>query len=99
MALDLVQKTHQRHRYKVYCDGSSYKGGVGAAAVLYKHNRIVKTSRFYLGSPNEHMVYEAELVGILLVLHLLHTLLPAYQYYDNKPQQPRHNSCTKQPKA
>ena len=43
-ALDLVQKTHQWHWYKVYCDRSSYEGGVGTAVVLYKHNRIIKTS-------------------------------------------------------
>ena len=40
-------------------------------AILYKNNRITKTSRIYLGTPDKHNIYEAELVGILLALYLL----------------------------
>ena len=65
---------HRTMKYKVYCDGSLLEGGVGAAAILYKNDRILKVRRAYLGKDNEHMVYEAELVGILLVLSLLHNL-------------------------
>lgn len=73
-ALELAQKTHESIQYKVYSDGSSYEGGVGASAILYKNDRIVKICRYHLGTPTEHTVYEAELVGILLALFLLTTL-------------------------
>ena len=53
-------------KYKVYCNRSSIEGGVSAAAILYKNNQLIKTKRVYLGSANEHTIFEAELVGILL---------------------------------
>ena len=42
IALDIVQKNHRTHKYKVYCDGSSFDGRVGAATILYKNNSITK---------------------------------------------------------
>ena len=71
IALELAQKTHHTVKYKVYCDGSSYKGRVRAAAILYKNNRILERCRFKLGTPEEHTIYKVELVGIILTLHLL----------------------------
>ena len=56
---------------KVYCNGSGFEGGAGASAVLYKDNHVVKSLHFYLGPLTEHTVYESELVGLLLALHLL----------------------------
>lgn len=53
-----------------YSDGSGYKGGVGAAAVLYVGEEEVQTLRFRLGSDLDHEVYEAECVGLILSLHL-----------------------------
>jgi len=47
------------------------EGGVGAAAVLYRGFRPRKTLRHYLGSMDEHMVYEGECVGMLLGLELI----------------------------
>ena len=70
-ALDLSNKSHCALCYKVYCDGSSYEGGVGAAVILYKNNCVLKTIWYKLGTPEEHTVYKVELVGIILPLHLL----------------------------
>ena len=70
-ALQLANTTHAATQYKVYCDGSGFEGGAGAAAVLYKGNREIKSLRLYLGPTTEHTVYESELVGLLLALCLL----------------------------
>ena len=61
----------QTHKFKVYCDGSCIDGSVGAAAILHKGNRIIETSRCHLGTAEEHTIYEAELVGIILNLAML----------------------------
>ena len=74
IVLKRAKKTYRSFCYKVYCDGSSFEGGVGAAALLYKNNRLIKISKAHLGTSSEHTVYKAKLVGILLVHNLL-TLL------------------------
>jgi ribonuclease HI len=56
---------------RVYSDGSAVDGGVGGAAVLMKDGVMVREKRFYLGKVEEHMVYEAEVVGMILAVHLL----------------------------
>ncbi|GBE90128.1 hypothetical protein SCP_1801520 [Sparassis crispa] len=57
----------------VYSDGSDIDGGVGAAAVLYRRDRATpKILHFYLGKSTEHTVYEAEDVGLVLAIRLLH---------------------------
>ena len=73
-AFTLAQRSHQLAHYKAYSDGSCFKNGVGAAAILYKNNNMIQISRFYLSTPDKHTLYEAELIGILLVLHLLTNL-------------------------
>ena len=40
-------------------------------AVLYKNNEVIQVSRYYLGMPEEHTVYKAELIRIILTIHLL----------------------------
>lgn len=52
----------------MYCDGFSLEGGVGAPAILYKNNRLLKMGRAYPGMADEHTVYEAEQVGVLELL-------------------------------
>ncbi|KAF8597945.1 hypothetical protein BDV93DRAFT_451977, partial [Ceratobasidium sp. AG-I] len=52
-------------------DGSMVNGKVGAAAVLIKQGAMDKTAKFHLGPDTEHEVYEAELIGLQLALHLL----------------------------
>ena len=56
---------------RVYSDGSGFKGVIGASALPYINERLVKVLRTHLGSSLEHTVYEAEGVGLLMGLHLL----------------------------
>ena len=56
---------------KAYTDGSAIEGKVGAAATLPRAGRAARTLHFHLGLESEHTVHEAELVGILLGLHLI----------------------------
>ena len=62
---------HLNHIYKVYSDGSGFKGGISASAVLYKKDKVTKVLCYYLGTSKEHTVYEAEGVGAAMGLHLL----------------------------
>ena len=75
LTLECAQKTHHALCYKVYCDGSRLCEGVRAVAILYKNDRVVKISRFHLSTANEHTVYKAELVRVLLVLNPLINLV------------------------
>ena len=54
---------------RVYSDGLGIDGQVGAAAVLFQQDKVPRVLRFHLGTAPDHMVYEVELVGLLLVLH------------------------------
>lgn len=49
----------------------SIEGGVGAATILYNDDRIIETSEHHLRMSEDHTVYEAELIGIILALALL----------------------------
>jgi ribonuclease HI len=58
---------------KVYSDGSEINGKVGAAAVILKPGQAPRTLHYHLGSDAEHTVQEAELVGLMLGIHLIQT--------------------------
>ena len=58
---------------QIYSDGSAIDGKVGAAAILMKSGTITKTLHYHLGPASEHTVHEAELVGLILGLHLIRT--------------------------
>ena len=73
-ALQHASIAHNLAHYKEYCNRSGFQDGVGAAAVLYKGNKAVKMLCLHVGSVTEHTVYEMELIGIILMFHLL-TLL------------------------
>ena len=73
-ALPLAQLTDNTVPVRVYSDGSGFEGGIGASAILYLKNRLMKSIRFFLGSDQEHTVYKAEGVGLIMGLHLLSTL-------------------------
>ena len=60
---------------KIYSDGSAHDGNVGAAAILTKNGKTLRTLHYHLGSVDEHTVFEAELAGILMGLHLIETNL------------------------
>ena len=55
----------------VFSDGSCINGSVGMAASLWIKGRRKKTITYHLGHENEHTIFEAELVGVILALHLL----------------------------
>jgi len=54
----------------IYTDSSCYKDKVGALAVLYINGLETESLKHQLGMKQEHTVFEAELVGILLGTHL-----------------------------
>ena len=58
---------------KIYTDGSAHGGNVRVVAVLMIRGRKTKVLRYRLGTIEEHTVFEAEVVGILLRLHLIKT--------------------------
>ena len=66
-----MNNNHISTHYKVYSDSSGFEGGASASAILYKDNRVIKSLYYYLGPLTEHTVYESELIGLLLALHLL----------------------------
>src|SRR6266481_9251049 len=56
---------------KVYLDGSGHDGQVGAAVALIHGDQPVKILCYHLGPLTHHMMYEAEVVGVLLALQLI----------------------------
>ena len=56
---------------KIFMDGSSIGGNVGATAILTHTGQPHQMLHFHLGPDGEHTVHEAELVGILLAVHLI----------------------------
>jgi len=56
---------------QVYSDSSAQGGKVGAAAILIRKNRPDRMLYLHLDREAEHTVHEAELVGLLLALHLI----------------------------
>ena len=67
-----------RPGHRIYTDGSDCDGGVGASAVLYKQGEEQPiVLRYHLGPSSRHSVYEAEIVGLILGIHLLLQLISA----------------------
>lgn len=60
-----------REELRAYSDGSAVVGGVGGAAVVMVGGRIIRESRFYLGTVDEHTPHEGEVVGMILAVKLL----------------------------
>jgi ribonuclease HI len=56
---------------QIYTDGSGKDGRVGAAAVLYRDGRRIRSLRYLLGLESEHTVPEAESIAMVLGLELL----------------------------
>ena len=59
---------------RIYSDGSGFEGGIGASTILYLKDQLIKMLHYYLGTDQEHTVYEAEGVGLVMGLHLLSSL-------------------------
>ncbi|KAG8870013.1 hypothetical protein FRB98_002007, partial [Tulasnella sp. 332] len=66
-AIDIIQA--RTDDIKVFSDGSGLNGHIGAAAITTGPTNT--TLRYYLGRDSAHTIFEAELVGILLALHII----------------------------
>ena len=80
LALEEVIKHHHTH-ISIYCDSSGFEEGIGASVVMYTN--LVKTKHlvYYLGPASSHTVYEGEIVGLILALHLLTSLCTTLDSY------------------
>jgi ribonuclease HI len=58
---------------RLYSDGSSHDGGVGAAACIIRPDGSTRALRLHLGRDLHYTVHAAESVGLLLATHLLET--------------------------
>jgi ribonuclease HI len=58
---------------QIFSDGSGHKGNIGAAAVLFRAGKAPRTLRYHLGTEDEHTVFEAEEIGLILAARLLAT--------------------------
>lgn len=67
-----VDKQAPEH-VKIYSDGSAQDRKVGAATVLQRNGKTIKTLHYHLRSAEEHTVFKAELIGILMGLQLIET--------------------------
>lgn len=63
----------QTNVIRIYSDGSALEGKVGASAVLLRLGQAPRMLHFHLGKLSHHTVYEAELVGLVLGIHLIQT--------------------------
>lgn len=69
--VSIVEDTQVTEHIKVYSDGSSHNGNVGAAAILCRAREPRRTLHFHLGPSTHHTVHEAELISMLLGLHMI----------------------------
>lgn len=62
-----------KNKYQVYTDRSDQNGGVGASAILYRNRNgeRIHTLHYHLGKSTNHIIFKAEIIGIMLGLHLL----------------------------
>ncbi|KNZ79934.1 hypothetical protein J132_08592, partial [Termitomyces sp. J132] len=89
LALASAEDTLSNTKAVVYCDGSGYKNNIGVAAILYVNRKELKALKLYIGPKTQHIVYEAEIISILLGLHLFTDLayrLPAKVILDSNSQ-------------
>ena len=66
----LIPNNNLLDEVQIFTDGSRINGGVGAAATLYREGKEVRSLHKHLGPEEHHTVFEAELVGILMGMHL-----------------------------
>lgn len=60
----------------IFTDGLGYEGGVGAASVMYtgKNKEPISTLHFHLGNKDNHSMYKAEAIGLLLAVWQIKSL-------------------------
>lgn len=69
--VSLIETERESTGVHVFTDGSAIEKGVGASAVLYINGTEKKVARKYLGTTNEHTVFEAELMGVIMGIKML----------------------------
>ena len=57
---------------RIYSDGSGIEGMAGTAAIIFRNGQKVESIHYLLGPLMHHTTYEAEVVGVLLALELIH---------------------------
>ncbi|KAJ7281729.1 hypothetical protein C8J57DRAFT_1500423 [Mycena rebaudengoi] len=70
MAWAEVEDTGWQGGFSMYTDSSGFEGGVGAAAIAWNGDREGACRMRHLGTMGEHTVFEAEVVGAILVLDI-----------------------------
>jgi hypothetical protein len=58
-------------KVRIYTDSSAHNGQVGAVAILKQPGKQRRTLHYHLSTTEEHTVYEAKMVGLLLGLQLI----------------------------
>ena len=56
---------------KVYSDGLGTEGGAGAAAALFKMGQEPRILTYHLETLDNHTMFEAEVIGLSLALHMI----------------------------
>ena len=56
---------------RVYTDGLAQNGKVGTAAIMKRDSKTIDKLHYHLGKAEEHKVFKAELVGMILGLQLI----------------------------
>lgn len=74
VALEAIEGVFDKSSISVFCDGSGFEGGISASAVLYVDGVEASNWKYHLGSGAEHTVYEGEIIGLSLGLHMLQNL-------------------------
>ena len=69
----IKQEKEDKSDFKVFSDSSGAEDGIGAAAVLYRKGRFspIDKLKAFLGPPERHNTFEAEVVGAILAAQLL----------------------------
>jgi len=81
IALREAGEHHRNTHISIYCDGSGFEEEIGASTVMYTNSVETKHIFYYLGPASRHTVYEGEIVGITLALHLLTSLQATLRSY------------------
>ncbi len=66
-----IQDEKETSDYRVYTDSSAHDRRVGAAATIWEKKRKIQTLSYYLGTADEHTIFKAELVGLILGMQLI----------------------------
>jgi hypothetical protein len=69
----ITESVNATEDVQIYIDGSALEGKISTTAVLLKAGCSPHTLHLHLGYEKEHTVYKAELLALLLGMHLCST--------------------------